>query len=97
MDRAQDFVFAVTGSIRRRVTAAGTDAWNYGPLHRQARERSAGLLARAVNRVDREAAALHRAGMPEGVTRTRLRDRAGDRAARERAARNPHPLGRATR
>lgn len=101
LDRADDFLSAVVGAVNRRARAAGgTDAWIHGPQHREARERAARLLVRASGRVDREAARLARtAPVPaaEGIVRARLHARSEDRTARERAARNPRPLGRAAR
>lgn len=96
LDRAQDWLAAVTGSIRRRTASAGQAAWNGGAARRRERERCLGLLVRATNRVDREVGHLVRTGQlpDEGIARARLHVRAVNRDARERAS---SPLGRASR
>lgn len=85
LDRADNYLAAVIRTIDRRRA----------PRDSVVRGREASMLVRAVKHRDRIAADLVRAGMPEGVVATRLRDRAEDRAARARAARDPRPLGRA--
>jgi hypothetical protein len=87
LDRADVFFYQVARWIGNRAATVGLDAWKNGPEHRQSRERAAGLLNRGARRIEREAVALERDGVPEGVIRTRLRDRNEDRAARSRASR----------
>jgi hypothetical protein len=98
LDRAENWLAAVSRSFITRAARAGSvDAWNYAPEHARSRERGARLLARSANRLDREVSALHAAGVPQGVTRARLRDRAFARDAASRAARTQAPLTRASR
>lgn len=82
LDRADNYLAAVRRVIDRRR----------GPRTSVVQGREARMLVLAVKHRDRAAADLVRAGLPEGVVATRLRDRAEDRA--ERAARTSRPSGR---
>lgn len=83
LDRADDFLAAVVGSVNARVRAVGSDAWNYGPEHDQARVRAVRILVRAVNRREREIRHLVAASpvpAPDSVVRARLRARSEARS-----------------
>jgi hypothetical protein len=84
LDSARDFLVRALAVIRERTDAVGVDAWISDPAQREARERSVRILTSTVKRVDREADALVRAGVPEP-------------AVRERAFRTPRPASRASR
>lgn len=106
LDRADDWLAAVSGTVRRRVMAVGVSNWNYAhdsdiPGITAQRARASRLLARAASRREAEVRRLvATAPVPaaEHVVRTRLRDRSEDRTARALARyRDPRPLGRASR
>jgi hypothetical protein len=98
LDRADDWLAAVTGSIRRRVMSAGPGDWSRSPEFARSRQRANSLMQRAAVRVGREVRHLAdtRQVPDERVSLARLRDRSEDRTARA-LARYQRPASRAAR